>query len=191
VSELAVPPEGRRARAPRLMPDGAERGPPPPERGYLRLPLLPGFENTLKEHVRAALGADYGVEVQPTAEPAPPAVAIPVPFYEAHELAAHQNEAVRYDVTVRFPDGDAVVYRVTRMAGGAPLPRNLMFNLILLLLILVVVLYLVARSITRPLSDLARAADSVGRDVRPAQLEERGARELRLQHHAGSSAALS
>jgi signal transduction histidine kinase len=52
-------------------------------------------------------------------------------------------------------------------------------NLILLLLILVVVLYLVARSITRPLSDLARAADSVGRDVRPSQLQERGARELR------------
>lgn len=72
-----------------------------------------------------------------------------------------------------------MIYRVTRMAGGAPLPRNLIVNLILLLLILVVVLYLVARSITRPLSALARAADSVGRDVRPAQLTERGARELR------------
>jgi signal transduction histidine kinase len=46
-------------------------------------------------------------------------------------------------------------------------------------LLLVIVLYATARSITRPLSDLARAADSVGRDSRPAQLEERGARELR------------
>jgi len=42
------------------------------------------------------------------------------------------------------------------------------------------VLYVAARNITRPLSDLARAADSVGRDTRPAQpLAERGARELR------------
>jgi signal transduction histidine kinase len=65
------------------------------------------------------------------------------------------------------------------MAGGAPLPRNLLINLILLVLILVVVLYLAARNITRPLSSLARAADSVGRDTRPALLEERGARELR------------
>jgi signal transduction histidine kinase len=52
-------------------------------------------------------------------------------------------------------------------------------NLILLVLILVVVLYVTARGITRPLSRLASAADSVGRDLRPAQLEERGARELR------------
>ena len=40
-------------------------------------------------------------------------------------------------------------------------------------------LYVAARNITRPLSELARAADSVGRHIRPAQLEERGARELR------------
>jgi signal transduction histidine kinase len=72
-----------------------------------------------------------------------------------------------------------VVYRVTRIAGGAPLPRNLLMNLILLVLILVVVLYLVARSITRPLSDLARAADRVGRETHASQLKERGARELR------------
>jgi signal transduction histidine kinase len=43
----------------------------------------------------------------------------------------------------------------------------------------VIVLFLAARNITRPLSDLARAADSVGRELRPAQLAERGARELR------------
>ncbi len=153
--------------------------PPPMDRVFLRLPMLPGFENTLREQLRAALGPEYGIEVAATAAPAPPAVPVPVPFYEAHELAAHQNEALRYDVNVRFPDGGTVVYRITRMAGGAPLPRNLLVNLVLLVLILVIVLYLSARSITRPLSDLAQAADRIGRDTRPAQLAERGARELR------------
>ena len=174
VSELAMPRDGR--------PPHALRGRPPRERGYLRLPLLPGFENTLHEHLQAALGAEYAVDVSATPDPPPPAVPVPVPFYEAHELAAHQGDALRYDVTVRFPDNDTVVYRVTRMAGGAPLPRNLLVNLILLVLILVVVLYLVARSITRPLSDLAHAADNVGRETQVAPLKERGAREL--QHAA-------
>jgi signal transduction histidine kinase len=40
-------------------------------------------------------------------------------------------------------------------------------------------LWVVARSITRPLSELARAADSVGRDLRQPKLAERGAREIR------------
>jgi signal transduction histidine kinase len=102
-----------------------------------------------------------------------------VPFFEAHELAAHQGSAQRYDVSVRFAGGDAVLFRVTRMPRGAPLPRNLFINLTLLVLILVIVLYVAARNITRPLSELAHAADSIGRDIRPAQLQERGARELR------------
>jgi signal transduction histidine kinase len=105
---------------------------------------------------------------------------LPAPFYEAHELALHPESAQRYDVTVHFADGDAVTYRVMRMPGGAPLPRSLSMNLTLLVLLLVIVLYLTARNITRPLSDLARAADSLGRDAHPApQLAERGARELR------------
>src|SRR5262249_60652097 len=36
-----------------------------------------------------------------------------------------------------------------------------------------------ARGITRPLSELAGAADSVGRDLRQPRIAERGARELR------------
>jgi signal transduction histidine kinase len=80
---------------------------------------------------------------------------------------------------VGFADGDAVTYRVTRLAGGAPLPRHLFINLTLLVLVLVIALYVTARNITRPLSDLARAADGVGRDARPERLAERGARELR------------
>ena len=149
-------------------------------RGFLRLPLLSDFEAALRAQLRAALGPSYGIEIAPTADPASSAVVLPVPFYEAHELALHPASAQRYDVTVRFADGAAVTYRVLRMPGGAPLPRNLFLNLTLLVLLLVIVLYVAARNITRPLSDLARAADSVGRDRHPAaQLAERGARELR------------
>jgi signal transduction histidine kinase len=149
-------------------------------RGFLRLPLLGDFEKALREQLTAALGPGYDIQIAPTPEPPPPAVVLPAPFLEAHELALHPGSAQRYDVTVRFADGDAVTYRVMRMPGGAPLPRNLLLNLALLLLLLVIVLYLTARNITRPLSDLARAADSVGRDTRSVPpLAERGARELR------------
>jgi signal transduction histidine kinase len=150
----------------------------------VRLPLLSDFEQTLKEQVHGALGPDYGIEVAPTPQPAPPAIPMPVPFYEVHELAAHQASAQRYDVIVRFPAGDTVTFRVTRMPGGAPLPHNLFINLALVVLLLVIVLYVAARNITRPLTELARAADSVGRQLQPAQLQERGARELREAAHA-------
>jgi signal transduction histidine kinase len=41
-----------------------------------------------------------------------------------------------------------------------------------------------ARSITRPLSRLAHAADNVGRSIRQPKLQEKGARELRRAAHA-------
>jgi signal transduction histidine kinase len=160
-------------------PGGHRRGARPPPRPFVRVPLPSDFERTLREQLRTALGAGFDVDVAATAQPPPPAIFVPAPFFEARELAAHQGTAQHYDVTVSFPDGDTAVFRVTRMPGGAPLPRNLFVNLTLLVLILVLALYVAARSITRPLSELARAADSVGRDARPAQLQERGARELR------------
>jgi signal transduction histidine kinase len=150
-----------------------------PRRAFVRVPLLTDFERTLREQVQAALGAGYEVSVGRTLDARRPAIALPVPFYEARELAARQETAQRYDVVVRFPDGDAQLFRLTRMPGGAPLPRNLRINLTLLVMLLVIALYVTARSITRPLSALARAADSVGRDARPEKLAEAGARELR------------
>jgi signal transduction histidine kinase len=177
VSEMSAPHGGAHLR--RMLADAAARDPRPGERAFVPLPLLSDFEQTLKEQLHAALGPGYAVAVGATPEPPPPAIPVPAPFYETRELAAHQSSARRYDVTVRFENGDSVTYRLTRLPGGAPLPRNLFVNLGLLLLLLVIVLYLAARNITRPLSDLARAADSVGRELRPAQLAERGARELR------------
>src|SRR5262249_34032170 len=127
VGELALPrgrhPHGMR-RAEML------RGVPPPDPGFVRLPLLTDFERTLTAQLRGALGPEYHVEVARSPDPPPPAIAVPVPFFEAHELAAHQASAQRYDVSVRFADGDTVLYRVTRLPGGAPLPHSLILNLI-------------------------------------------------------------
>ena len=196
ISERTVPApmSPRRPRSMHTLPDDLGHT-VPPDRGYLRLPLLPGFENTLREHLRAALGPEFGVDVDTTPEPAPPALPIPVPFYEAHELAAHQDDALRYDVRVRFPDGDTVVYRVTRMAGGAPLPRNLVINLILLLLSWwwCCTSWRAAspgRCRTwraRPTASAATCALDSCRSVAP-RAARRGAR---LQHHAGPPATLS
>jgi signal transduction histidine kinase len=150
-----------------------------PRRTFVRLPLLTDFERTLRDQVQASLGKSYEVSVGRTLDASRPAIALPVPFYEARELAAHRDTALRYDVAVRFPQGGTEVFRITRMPGGAPLPRNLRVNLTLLVLILVIALFVSARSITRPLSALARAADSIGRDARAEKLPETGARELR------------
>jgi signal transduction histidine kinase len=178
VARLSVPPEP--PRMPHLSPGAHGHPGSAAQRGFVHLPLLSDFERTLKEQVQGALGPAYAVQVSATPEAAPPpAIAVPGPFFEAHELAAHQGSARRYDVSVRLPEGAALLFRVTRVPEGAPLPRHLLANLVLLVLVLVIVLYVAARNITRPLSELARAAHSVGRDARPERLQERGARELR------------
>jgi len=140
------------------------------------LPLSPDFEPTLKQQLQASLGSAYTVAITPAASGATArAIPIPTPFFEPREGSAPQL----YDVSVGFPDGDSAIFRIGHMPRGAPLPRNLFVNLALLVVILVIALYAMARSITRPLSNLVGAAESLGRNVRHPKLEEKGARELR------------
>lgn len=84
-----------------------------------------------------------------------------------------------FDVTVVFPDGDSATFRTLAPLPGPPLPRQIFINLGLLTLVLALVLYVMTRSVTRPLSDLAHAADAVGRGEVHPPLPETGARELR------------
>ena len=84
-----------------------------------------------------------------------------------------------FDVTVTLPDGEKVVFRAPAPQPGPPLPRQIFLELGLLALFLTFVLYFMTRTITRPLSDLARAADAVGRGENVPPLQEQGARELR------------
>lgn len=140
------------------------------------LPLSPDFEPTLKLQLQATLGPAYTVAITPAAAGATKKVIpIPTPFFEPREGSGLQ----RYDVNVGFPDGDSATFRIGHMPRGAPLSRNLFVNLALLVIILVIALYVMARSITRPLSNLVSAAESLGRNVRQPKLEEKGARELR------------
>ncbi len=83
-----------------------------------------------------------------------------------------------FDVTITLPDGDTAVFRTLAPRPGPRLPRHIFVQLIALAIVLSAVLYAMTRTITRPLNDLARAADEVGRGATTKPLQERGAREL-------------
>jgi signal transduction histidine kinase len=84
-----------------------------------------------------------------------------------------------FDLIVTLPDGDRVAFRTFSPRGTPPFPRHFIFELGLLTVMLGIVLYAMTRTITRPLGDLAKAADAVGRGTTIAPLQERGARELK------------
>ena len=153
--------------------------PPGPRREwphiFIKLPLTSDVEAVLAQQLQADLGRGYGITVHPAAAAAALVIPIPSPFWGLPKDHPTQS----YDVTVGLPDHSSLVYRVTRVVPGTPLPKSLIVNLILLVALLVVALYIAARSITRPLSRLASAADSIGRGLRSPKLEETGARELR------------
>jgi signal transduction histidine kinase len=132
------------------------------------------FRHALERQLEGALGPAYHVAVAPTADPSKRAITVMRPPPEGYEVGGQL-----YDVSVGLPDGDALVFRVAQGRRGPVLPRNLVLNLLLLTIITAIVLYVAARSITRPLSELSRAAEAVGRDLRQPPLKEQGTRELR------------
>jgi len=132
------------------------------------------FAGAFEQQLRSTLGPGFDVRVT-RADPTKQAITI------AGSLFADSRDsgAEWFDAAVKFPDGYSARFRVARLAWAAALPRGLFMNLALLVIIMSIALFVTARSITRPLSELARAADSVGRDVRQPKIAERGASELR------------
>jgi len=142
---------------------------------FIHLPFTYDLQEALTLRLRAELGSGHEVRVRPAAAPAALVIPIASPFLGSQD----DHPTQFYDVDVRLPDRSTLIYRVTRIAPRAPLPKGLVINLILLVGLLVIALYIAARGITRPLSRLASAADTIGRGVRQPELEEKGARELR------------
>jgi len=158
---------------------------PPPEspfwpRIFIQLPFVSDVEGVLTQQLLTELGSGYDVEVHPAVAPAGSVIPIPSPFFGP----TTDRPTESYDVDVRLPDSSTIIYRVTRVSPGTPLPPSLMMNLILLVVVLVITMYVVARGVTRPLSRLVVAADNLGRSIRQPKLQEEGARELRRAAHA-------
>jgi signal transduction histidine kinase len=84
-----------------------------------------------------------------------------------------------FDLVVTLPDGDRVAFRTFSPRGTPPFPKHFIVELGVLTVLLGIVLFAMTRTITRPLADLAAAADAVGRGKAIQPLEERGARELK------------
>jgi signal transduction histidine kinase len=147
---------------------------------FIQMPFVSDVQGVLTEQLRGELGNGYDVEVEQAVAPVASVIPIPSPFFGLPTQRPTQS----YDVDVRLPDGSTLVYRVTRVSPGTPLPPSLMLNLVLLVVVLVIALYVVARSVTRPLSRLALAADNLGRSILQPKLAEEGARELRRAAHA-------
>jgi signal transduction histidine kinase len=135
---------------------------------------LPDFRQSLEAQLRMMFGPGYQVSVTPTTNPGKAAMTLARPGAVAFERGGQL-----YDVSVGVPGGDTLLFRLAQGQRGAPLPRALLFNLSLLAVLIAIAVYAVTRGITRPLSDLARAAESVGRDLRQPPLIERGSREVR------------
>ncbi len=165
---------------PRPRPQFRRQRPPP---GPTLEPLLeppglptpiPDFRQSLEEQLRFVFGPGYQVSVTPTTDLKKPALTLSRPGAEAFERGGQQ-----FDVSVVVPGGDSMLFRLAQGQRVAPLPRSLLFNLLLLAVLIAIALYAVTRGITRPLSALARAAEAVGRDLRQPPLIERGSREVR------------
>jgi signal transduction histidine kinase len=71
------------------------------------------------------------------------------------------------------------MFRALAPLPAPPLPRAIFVELTVLTVALAIALFLMALTITRPLRDLATAADAMGRGTYNPPLAEKGARELR------------
>lgn len=182
----------------RLLPDDVRM--PPPPRMRERSGDQRELERAFATHLQRQLGPDYQVTTGPPRtrrdqviplhllgrrdeppEGGPPGGGPPPPGLP------HRRVDRVFDVTVTLPDGDQAVFRTIAPRSGPRLPHQIFHELGILALALGAVLYAMTRTITRPLGDLARAADEMGRGATPTPLQERGARELRRATRAFNS----
>ena len=80
------------------------------------------------------------------------------------------------EIQVRMTDGSSVVVHARRV--GMPVSSWVMWLLAIQLLVLAVCAWFAVRLVTRPLADLAAAADDLGPDLKPQKLAEEGPTEV-------------
>jgi signal transduction histidine kinase len=137
--------------------------------------------------LRSALGEDREVRIAVTAPEALPAdLRGPRPAHMGHMMPQHMPfmggppiTDVSFLVRARLRDGQWV-----SIAHGLPQetftwPAKLLLTLAFLLVSVIVLSLVAVRWVTRPLADLGRAADELGRDIQRPPLAVRGPLEVR------------
>src|SRR5262249_14158855 len=98
------------------------------------------FEEAFEQQLRTTLGPGFEVHVAPTADLSKKAITISGPLFSE----SRDNGTELYDASVKLPDGYTTLFRVTRLARGAPLPRGLFANLVLLVVVMSIALFVTA-----------------------------------------------
>ncbi len=132
---------------------------------------LANIERAFVSELHELLGDRYGITVSPMQRGRERAIRL--------VSEAGRSTASLLDLSVVLPDGDTIMFRVPAPPPAPPLPWLLFVQLGALAVVLVVILFIVTRNITRPLSNLAQAAEAAGRSVRHPPLPEEGVREIR------------
>lgn len=176
-------------REQRLTPDDVR--PPPPR---IQDAEQAALERAFAAHLQRHLGSQYKVSTGPPRTRRSEVIPLhilrrdfPPPDGPAPPGAFPPRRDRIFDVTVTLPDGDKAIFRTFAPRSGPRLPRQIFLELSFLALALGIVLYAMTRTITRPLGDLARAADAVGRGATGTTLKETGAREIRRATRAFNS----
>ena len=96
----------------------------------------------------------------------------------------HLQKKTAFTVETRLQDGTVVSFDVYPSGETFPLPRRLLFNLLILLAAVIILSLLAVRLATRPLNTLASAAEKLGKDINSPPLIETGPTEVRRAAHA-------
>lgn len=148
---------------------------------------LAGAQQAFASEVQRSLGSQFAVSARPPRIGHRRVIVLdswmPPPLEPPSERGGGPGGGM-FDVIVTLPDGDRVAFRTSSPRGTPPFPKHFIFELGLLTILIGIVLYAMTRTITRPLADLAHAADAVGRGTSTQPLKERGARELKRATHA-------
>jgi len=96
--------------------------------------------------------------------------------FEIVKVAQVAQPAEGLQIQVRLTDGASVVVHARRV--GMPVSRWVMWLLAVQLVVLALCAWFAVRLVTRPLAQLAAAADDLGPDLKPQKLAEEGPTEV-------------
>jgi signal transduction histidine kinase len=154
------------------------------------------IERMVIRRLQRKLGNDYQVRALRGSQPRGEALTFtddrgPEPPSAKEEFAGRSRRGAPdrrpFQIEIVMPDGEAIVFRLPTPRPGPPLTRQIFLEFGILTVILGLVLYVMTRTITRPLGQLAKAADAVGRGMSIEPLPEQGGRELRAATRAFNS----